>query len=62
MLGCVIARSVADGLAAPAPGSAYTIPCGITHPTSRGRILPSGPYRNDPPIIDPRYLETEYIA
>jgi pyridoxine 4-oxidase len=60
VLGCVIAPSVAEGLAAPAYGSAYTILCGVTHPTSRGRILPGGPDRNGTPIIDPRYLETEY--
>jgi pyridoxine 4-oxidase len=60
VLGCVIAPSAAEGLEAPTYGSAYTILCGVTHPTSRGRILPGGPGRNDTPIIDPRYLETEY--
>ena len=60
VLGCVIAPSVAERLEAPAYGAAYTILCGVTHPTSRGRILPGGPGRNDTPIIDPRYLETEH--
>jgi pyridoxine 4-oxidase len=60
VLGCVIAPSAAEGLETPAYGSAYTILCGVTHPTSRGRILPGGPGRNDTPIIDPRYLESEY--
>ncbi|PSJ58954.1 GMC family oxidoreductase [Pseudaminobacter soli (ex Li et al. 2025)] len=60
VLGCVVAPSAAEGLEAPAYGSAYTILCGVTHPTSRGRILPGGPTRSDTPIIDPHYLETEY--
>lgn len=60
VLGCVIAPSAAEGLDAPAYGSAYTLLCGVTHPTSRGRIMPSGPGRNDRPVIDPNYLETEY--
>ncbi|WP_378941277.1 GMC family oxidoreductase [Mesorhizobium sp. ANAO-SY3R2] len=60
VLGCVVAPSAADGLDAPAYGSAYTILCGVTHPTSRGRILPSGPGLKDAPVIDPHYLETEH--
>lgn len=60
VLGCVIAPSAAEGLNAPAYGSAYTLLCGVTHPTSRGRITPRGPGRNDAPIIDPRYLATEH--
>ncbi|PWJ84319.1 pyridoxine 4-oxidase [Pseudaminobacter salicylatoxidans] len=60
VLGCVIAPSAAEGIDAPAYGSAYTILCGVTHPTSRGRILPGGPNRSDAPVIDPRYLETEH--
>lgn len=60
VLGCVVAPSAAEGLSAPAYGAAYTILCGVTHPTSRGRILPGGPGRNDRPIIDPHYLETDH--
>lgn len=60
VLACVVAPSVAEGLAAPEYGAAYTLLCGVTHPTSRGRILPGGPNIDDMPIIDPRYLETEH--
>ncbi len=60
VLGCVVAPSAANGLDAPPYGSAFTILCGVTHPTSRGRIAPGGPGRNDAPVIDPHYLETEH--
>lgn len=60
VLACVVAPSVTDQFTAPPYGSAYTILCGVTHPTSRGSIRPSGPGRNDQPLIDPRYLETEH--
>ncbi len=60
VLACVVAPSVAPGLSAPPYGSAYTILCGVTHPTSRGRILPGGATSAAPPIIDPRYLETDH--
>lgn len=59
-LACVVAPSVAKGLAAPDYGSAFTILCGVTHPTSRGRIAVTGPGRGDAPLIDPHYLETEH--
>ncbi|WP_367118785.1 GMC oxidoreductase [Mesorhizobium sp.] len=48
------------GSECPALWPAFTILSGVTHPTSRGRIAPSGPGRNDAPIIDPHYLETEH--
>lgn len=60
VLACVAAPSVSDQFAAPVYGSAFTILAGGTHPTSRGSITPGGPGRNDPPLIDPRYLETEF--
>ena len=60
VLACVVAPSVADGLEAPAYGSAFTILCGVTHPSSRGRIVPGGASRRDMPVIDPHYLETEH--
>lgn len=60
VLACVVAPSVAKGLSAPDYGTAYTLLCGVTHPTSRGRILPGGPDLDDRPVIDPRYLETDY--
>jgi pyridoxine 4-oxidase len=60
VLACVVAPSAAIGLSAPSYGAAYTILCGVTHPTSRGRILPGGPGRLDAPLIDPHYLETAH--
>ncbi|MCB1499114.1 MAG: GMC family oxidoreductase N-terminal domain-containing protein [Bauldia sp.] len=60
VLACVVAPSVAPGLPAPAYGSAYTILCGVCHPTSRGRITPTGPTSSDAPVIDPHYLETDH--
>ncbi len=59
VLACVVAPSAAEGLEAPAYGQTYTLLCGVTHPTSRGNIRPSGPGRGDQPTIDPHYLETE---
>ncbi len=60
VLACVVAPSVTEGLSAPAYGSAFTILCGVTRPTSRGSIKPSGPGRSGMPVIDPHYLETEH--
>ena len=60
VLACVAAPAITDQFNAPPYGSAFTILAGVTHPTSRGSIRPSGPTRNDPPLIDPHYLETEY--
>ena len=59
VLACVVAPSVAPGLEAPPYGQAFTILCGVTHPTSRGSIRPGGPGRADRPVIDPHYLETD---
>jgi pyridoxine 4-oxidase len=36
----------------------YTLLSGVTHPSSRGRISPTGPSIEDPPRIDPGYLST----
>lgn len=60
VLACVMAPSVTASFTAPAYGSAYTFLCGVTHPTSRGSIRPSGPNRRDAPVIDPNYLATEH--
>ncbi len=60
VLACVVAPSVTNQFTAPAYGSAYTILCGVTHPTSRGSITPTGPGRTDPPLIDPHCNETEH--
>jgi pyridoxine 4-oxidase len=60
VLACVAAPAVTDRFQAPDYGTAFTILAGVTHPTSRGTIKPGGPGRNDAPLIDPHYLETEY--
>ncbi|WP_193178542.1 GMC family oxidoreductase [Oricola nitratireducens] len=60
VLACVVAPSVSAEFTPPAFGSAFTILCGVTHPTSRGSLRPGGPGRHDHPIIDPKYLDTEY--
>lgn len=60
VLACVVAPAVAKAFTAPDYGSAYTFLFGVTHPTSRGTIRPAGPRSSDPPLIDPRYLETEH--
>lgn len=70
VVGCVVAPSVAPGLmtdmplaggqSVPLAGSAFSLLFGFTSPTSRGRLRPSGPGRDDPPIIDPAYLSTEH--
>ncbi len=44
VLACVVAPSVSDQFTAPPYGTAFTILTGMTHP----------------PVIDPRYLETEH--
>ncbi len=59
VLACVVAPSAASGLEAPSYGEAFTILAGVTHPASRGRITPGGASRNDAPIIDPHYLESQ---
>ncbi|WP_442578437.1 GMC family oxidoreductase [Mesorhizobium sp. ASY16-5R] len=59
VVACVVAPSAAPGLEAPPYGSAYTLLFGVTHPLSRGRLLPRSGDRHLPPIIDPRYLEAE---
>jgi choline dehydrogenase-like flavoprotein len=58
VIGCVTMPVVTECFDRPAPGSAYTILSGVTHPTSRGRITLTGPAAGDPPRIDPAYLST----
>lgn len=41
------------------PGEAYTLLCGVTHPTSRGRLTIGGADPAAAPIIDPAYLTTQ---
>ena len=59
-LACVVAPAVSECFSPPAYGNAYTILSGVTHPTSRGRLRPTGPGPDDPPAIDPAYLATEH--
>lgn len=59
VLGCVVAPSVSECFERPAPGTAYTVLFGVTHPTSRGHLAITGPELADPPLIDPAYLATE---
>ncbi len=60
VLACVMAPSVTSAFTAPPYGSAYTFLCGVTHPTSRGTIRPTGAGIKDLPRIDPNYLSTEH--
>lgn len=60
VLACVVLPVVTEAFDRPAPGTAYTIMCGVTHPTSRGAIRPGGPSVADAPVIDPAYLSTDY--
>lgn len=60
VLACVAAPAVSECFSAPPPGEAYTVLCGVTHPTSRGRLAITGPDAADPPLIDPAYLTTEH--
>ncbi|WP_137154376.1 GMC family oxidoreductase N-terminal domain-containing protein [Rhizobium sp. FKL33] len=59
VLGCVIGPSASECLPALAPGEAYTLLFGVTHPTSRGALRITGPEIADAPVIDPAYLQTE---
>ncbi|PZO77453.1 MAG: pyridoxine 4-oxidase [Mesorhizobium amorphae] len=58
VVGCGVAPIVSERFQAPAPGAAYSLLFGITHPTSRGSLHISGPEPDDPLIIDPAYLQT----
>ncbi len=64
VVGCVVAGSAseryADRIAEVPPGGAYTLLFGVTNPTSRGELRLSGPDPDDPPVIEPRYLDTEH--
>ena len=64
VVGCVVAPSMSESFpeaaAAVRPGGGYTLLFGVTNPTSRGRLRPSGPNPDDPPLLDPRYLDTQH--
>jgi pyridoxine 4-oxidase len=60
VLACVAAPTVTESFNRPAMGTAYTILCGVTHPTSRGRITLTGPDVTDLAKIDPQYLSTDH--
>ena len=60
VVACVVLPVVSERFERPEVGRAYTLMCGVTHPTSRGAIRISGPASDAPPIIDPAYLSTEH--
>ena len=60
VVACVVAPVVSEWAEQPDVGAAYTLMCGVTHPTSRGDIRIAGPDSDAPPIIDPAYLSTEH--
>lgn len=63
VVGCVTAPIVSDALAgevaALAPGEAYTLMFGITHPRSRGRMQITSADPCAKPVIDPAYLSDQ---
>ncbi len=60
VLGCVIGPAASECFTAPAPGEAYTLLFGVTHPTSRGHLAITGPGIGDRPMIDPAYMQTDH--
>lgn len=64
VVGCVVAptasESFAERIAGVAEGAGYTLLFGVTNPTSRGVLRLSGPDPDDPPILDPRYLDSAH--
>jgi len=59
VVGCGVAPIVSGSFSAPAPGQAYSLLFGVTHPTSRGELTITGPEPDSPLRIDPCYLQTE---
>jgi len=59
VVGCGVAPIVSERFEAPAPGTAYSLLFGVTHPTSRGSVSISGPEIGDRLVIDPAYLQTD---
>ncbi len=55
-LACVVLPVVTECFEAPAPGEAYTIMSGFTHPKSRGRLSVLSADPRVAPRIDPNYL------
>lgn len=60
VVGCGVAPIVSESFSAPAPGTAFSLLFGITHPTSRGALRITGPDLSDPLSIDPAYLQTDH--
>ena len=52
----VISEALAERIRVPAPGEAYTLMFGITHPRSRGRLTLASADPHAKPVIDPAYL------
>lgn len=59
VVGCGVAPITSECFTARAPGSAYSLLFGVTHPTSRGEIRITGASPCDPLMIDPCYFQTE---
>ncbi|MEQ8306051.1 MAG: GMC family oxidoreductase [Hoeflea sp.] len=59
VVGCGVAPIVSERFDAPAPGAAFSLLFGVTHPTSRGTLKITGAEPGDRLIIDPAYLSTE---
>jgi len=59
VVGCGVAPIVSERFEAPAPGSAFALLFGVTHPSSRGTLKITGPEPGDRLIIDPAYLSTD---
>lgn len=59
VVGCVVGPSHSESFSPRvAPGEGYTLLFGVTNPTSRGELRITGPDIDDPPFIDPNYLDT----
>ena len=52
----VVSEALAERIRVPAPGAAYTLMFGITHPQSRGSLAIASADPRAEPIIDPAYL------
>jgi pyridoxine 4-oxidase len=60
VLACVVLPVVTECFSTPAPGEAYTLMFGFTHPKSRGTVKLASADPRAKPVIDPNYLAEEY--
>ena len=56
VIACVLLPAVTECFHAPAPGDAYCLMFGFTHPASRGAVRLASNDPDTPPLIDPAYL------